>query len=322
MSTLSKISVGIRDSKLSRAQTDILINQLINVSDNMSNEAFDIKTIKTKGDIHNVQRLDQIGGKGLFIKEIEQHIINSKVDVGIHSMKDVPAENISDDLEIICWLKRENPREALLTNSGHKFFDLPPGSVIGTSSIRRRAQILNMRKDLRIKLLRGNVDTRIKKLRENNYDAIILSLAGLKRLGLLDHVTEELDKEQFLPAGCQGTVGVQSKRGSKLKEVFAKINHYKTEIESLTERQVLKNINANCNSPISVYAKIVDNMILVKCDIFDHDGIKLFSRKISDEKDNHATIANTLAETILNDIGQEKINKLNELNDFDYSPST
>ena len=171
-------------------------------------------------------------------------------------------------------------------------------------------------------MLRGNVDTRIKKLRENNYDAIILSLAGLKRLGLLDHVTEELDKEQFLPAGCQGTVGVQSKRGSKLKEVFAKINHYETEIESLTERQVLKNINANCNSPISVYAKIADNMILVKCDIFDHDGIKLFSRKISDEKDNHATIANTLAETILNDIGQEKINKLNKLNDFDYSPST
>ena len=322
MSTLNKISIGIRASKLSRAQTDILLNQLISVSSNMSNEAFDIKTIKTKGDIHNVQRLDQIGGKGLFIKEIEQHIINGQVDVGIHSMKDVPAEESSDELDIICWLKRENPGEALLTNSGHKFFDLPPGSVIGTSSIRRRAQILNMRKDLRIKLLRGNVDTRIKKLRENNYDAIILSLAGLKRLGLLDHVTEELDKEQFLPAGCQGTVGVQSKRGSKLREVFAKINHYETEIESLTERQVLKNINANCNSPISVYAKIADNMILVKCDIFDHDGIKLLSRKISDEKDNHATIANTLAETILNDIGQEKINKLNELNDFDYSPST
>ncbi len=322
MSTLNKISVGIRDSKLSKAQTDILLNQLISVSDNMSNEAFDIKTIKTKGDIHNVQRLDQIGGKGLFIKEIEQHIINGQVDVGIHSMKDVPAEESSDELDIICWLKRENPGEALLTNSGHKFFDLPPGSVIGTSSIRRRAQILNMRKDLRIKLLRGNVDTRIKKLRENNYDAIILSLAGLKRLGLLDHVTEELDKEQFLPAGCQGTVGVQSKRGSKLKEVFVRINHYETEIESLTERQVLKNINANCNSPISVYAKISDNMILVKCDIFDHDGTKLFSRKISDEKDNYAIIANTLAETILNDIGQEKINKLNELNDFDYSPST
>lgn len=322
MSNLNKIRVGIRDSKLSRAQTDILLNQLISVSSNMSNEAFDIKTIKTKGDIHNVQRLDQIGGKGLFIKEIEQHIINGQVDVGIHSMKDVPAEESSDELDIICWLKRENPGEALLTNSGHKFFDLPSGSVIGTSSIRRRAQILNVRKDLRIKLLRGNVDTRIKKLRENNYDAIILSLAGLKRLGLLDHVTEELDKEQFLPAGCQGTVGVQSKRGSKLREVFAKINHYETEIESLTERQVLKNINANCNSPISVYAKIADNMILVKCDIFDHDGIKLLSRKISDEKDNHATIANTLAETILNDIGQEKINKLNELNDFDYSPST
>jgi hydroxymethylbilane synthase len=322
MSTLNKISVGIRDSKLSRAQTDILLNQLISDSDNMRNEAFDIKTIKTKGDIHNIQRLDQIGGKGLFIKEIEQHIINGQVDVGIHSMKDVPAEESSNELEIICWLKRENPGEALLTNSGRNFFDLPSGSVIGTSSIRRRAQILNLRRDLRIKLLRGNVDTRIKKLRENNYDAIILSLAGLKRLGLLDHVTEELDKEQFLPAACQGTVGVQSKFGSELKKVFATINHYETEIESLTERYVLKKINANCNSPVSVYAKIADNMIAVQCDIFDHDGIKLFSEIISDEKDNYIKIGNTLAKTILNDLGQEKINKLNELNDFDYSPST
>ena len=137
-------------------------------------------------------------------------------------MKDVPAEDSSDKLDIICWFKRENHREALLSNSGQKFFDLPSGSVIGTSSIRRRAQILNLRQDLNIKLLRGNVDTRIKKLRENNYDAIILSFAGLKRLGLLDHVTEELDEENFLPAACQGTIGIQAKKNI-LKDVFAKL---------------------------------------------------------------------------------------------------
>ena len=216
MSNLNKILIGIRDSKLSRKQTDILLNQLISVSDQMSIDSFDIKTIKTKGDIHNVARLDQIGGKGLFIKEIEEQILSTKVDVGIHSMKDVPAEDNSSELEIICWFKRENPSESLLSNSGFKFFDLPPGSVIGTSSIRRRAQILNLRKDLKIKLLRGNVDTRIKKLRENNYDAIILSSAGLKRLGLLDHVTEELNVEHFLPAACQGTIGIQSKRNNNL----------------------------------------------------------------------------------------------------------
>ena len=159
MSNIDKILVGIRDSKLSRTQTEILLNQLTDVANNLSRETFDIKTVKTTGDIHNVERLDQIGGKGLFIKEIEQHILNHKVDVGVHSMKDVPAEDSSDKLDIICWFKRENHREALLSNSGQKFFDLPPGSVIGTSSIRRRAQILNLRQDLKIKLLRGNVDT-------------------------------------------------------------------------------------------------------------------------------------------------------------------
>ena len=322
MSKLEKISVGIRDSKLSIAQTDILLNKLNSKAENVNISTFDIQTIKTKGDIHRNERLDQIGGKGLFIKEIEQQILSNKVDVGIHSMKDVPAEDNSNNLEIICWLKRENPCDVLLSNSGHKFYELPAGSIIGTSSIRRRAQILNLRKDLRVKLLRGNVDTRIKKLKEKHYDAIILSFAGLKRLRLLDHVTEELHDKQFLPAACQGTVGVQSKRGSNLKELFALINHKETEVESLTERQVLKNINANCNSPVSVYAKISENIITVKCEIFDHDGNKLFSKEIVDKKDNSLIVANTLSKKILDDIGQDKINKLDELNDFDYSPST
>ena len=320
MSNLNKISVGIRDSELSRTQTNLLLNQLISVSDNMDIETFDIKTIKTKGDVHSEQRLDQIGGKGLFIKEIEEYIKINKVDVGIHSMKDVPAEENSNELEIICWFKRENHREALLSNSGQKFFDLSPGSVIGTSSIRRRAQILNLRKDLNIKLLRGNVDTRIRKLKENNYDAIILSVAGLKRLGLTDYITEELSDEQFPPAACQGTIGVQSKCDSNLKEVFELINHSETEMESIAERQILKKINANCNSPVSVYAKIVNDMISVQCIIFDHDGNKLFSNKIFKRKENYIKIANILSQEILNDLGQERINKLNELDDFNYAP--
>ena len=319
MSNLNRILVGIRDSKLSRTQTNILLNRLVSVSSEITNESFVIKTIKTKGDVHNEKRLDQIGGKGLFIKEIEDQILKSKVDIGVHSMKDVPAEDSSDKLDIICWFKRENHREALLSNSGQKFFDLPPGSVIGTSSIRRRAQILNLRQDLNIKLLRGNVDTRIKKLRENNYDAIILSFAGLKRLGLLDQVTEELDEGNFLPAACQGTIGIQAKRGNNLKDMFAIINHHETEIASLTERKVLKTIKANCNSPISVYAKIKDDAINVKCEIFDHNGLKIFSKDISDVKNKHLSLADELSQIILKDVGQEKINKLNNINDFNYS---
>ena len=319
MSNLNRILVGIRDSKLSRTQTNILLNRLVSVSSEITNESFVIKTIKTKGDIHNEKRLDQIGGKGLFIKEIEDQILKSKVDIGVHSMKDVPAEDSSDKLDIICWFERENHREALLSNSGQKFFDLPTGSVIGTSSIRRRAQVLNLRQDLKIKLLRGNVDTRIKKLRENNYDAIILSFAGLKRLGLIDQVTEELDEKNFLPAACQGTIGIQAMRGNNLKDVFAIINHHETEMASLTERKVLKTIKANCNSPISVYAKINDDVIILKCEIFDHNGLKIFSKDISDVKNKHLSLADELSQTILKDVGQEKINKLNNINDFNYS---
>ena len=153
-------------------------------------------------------------------------------------MKDVPAVDSSDNLEIICWIqKRKSIDDAFISNSGQKFFDLPPGSIIGTSSIRRRAQILNLRKDLKIKLLRGNVDTRIKKIKEKKYDAIILSLAGLKRLNLENQVTEVLDEENFLPAACQGAVGIQAKKKNNLKDVLQSLIIMITEIESFAERK-------------------------------------------------------------------------------------
>ena len=182
MSNKSKILVGIRDSKLSKAQTGIFIEEANKIDQIKNNHIFEIKTIKTTGDIHNTQRLDRIGGKGLFIKEIEQQIIDHQIDIGVHSMKDVPAQEVHKDLQIVCWMQRSFNDDALLSNSGKKFLDLPPGSKIGTSSIRRRAQILKLRKDLSVSLLRGNIDTRIKQLHAKKYDAIILSLAGLQKL--------------------------------------------------------------------------------------------------------------------------------------------
>ena len=143
--------------------------------------SFEIKTIQTTGDIHKSHRLDQIGGKGLFVKEIEEQLMSDEIDVGIHSMKDIPASETYPELDIICWMQRNQANDILISNSGMGLKDLPNGSIIGTSSIRRRAQVLHSRKDLSIKLLRGNVDTRVEKLKRNEYDAIILSLAGLQR---------------------------------------------------------------------------------------------------------------------------------------------
>ncbi len=321
MSELQKIVVGIRSSNLSQSQTNLLIQEVLSSDPNLKKDLFDIKTIKTTGDVHTTHRLDRIGGKGLFIKEIEEQIMQGKIDIGVHSMKDVPAQEAFSDLDIICWMKRHVANDALLSNSGKSFMDLPPGSVIGTSSIRRRSQILSLRKDISIKLLRGNVDTRIQKLKNQEYDAIILSLAGLARLNLKHLVTEVLDLNLFLPAACQGTVGVQALKSSKIKELLLPINDSQTQIECLTERRVLRNINANCNSPVSVYAEIIHDKIQIMFELYDHDGKKIFKKKVSAEKNNFYELSDNLSNEVIRVVGQKKINELDELKyDFDYSP--
>ena len=321
MSNKSKILVGLRDSKLSRAQTGIFIEEANKIEEIRSSHIFEIKTIKTTGDIHNTQRLDRIGGKGLFIKEIEQQILDQKIDIGVHSMKDVPAQEVHKDLQIICWMERHFNDDALLTNSGNKFSDLPSGARIGTSSIRRRAQILKLRKDLSVCLLRGNIDTRIKQLHAKKYDAIILSLAGLKRLNLEDHVTEVLNQDDFAPAACQGVIGLQALRRNNYVSLFAKLNNLVTQTECLAERKVLKIINANCNSPISVVSKIKDNEITIKVQLLNHVGETIFLKNYTDLKDNFNELSNMIGQEIINKVGEKQIEQLNRLeNDFDYTP--
>ena len=321
MSELQKIVVGIRSSNLSQSQTNLLIQEVLSSDPNLKKDLFDIKTIKTTGDVHNTHRLDRIGGKGLFIKEIEEQIISGEIDIGVHSMKDVPAQEALPDLDIICWMKRYKANDALLSNSGKSFMDLPAGSVIGTSSIRRRSQVLSLRKDLCIKLLRGNVDTRIQKLKNQEYDAIILSLAGLARLNLEHLVTEVLDFKLFLPAACQGAVGVQALKSSNVLDTFSSINNIQTQMECMAERRVLKNINANCNSPVSIYAKIIQDKITLEFEIFDHQGNKIFKKSLADEKQKYLNLSDKLSEEIVSNLGQEKIDELDKLkNDFDYTP--
>jgi len=321
MTNLRKCIVGIRDSKLSKAQTNLLIKDAEKFDLINKNIQFEIQTIKTSGDIHSNQRLDNLGGKGLFTKEIENQILDKSVDVGIHSMKDVPASDENPELEIICWMKRHNPLDAFISNSGESLQQLPAGSIVGTSSVRRRAQILSVRKDLQIKLLRGNIDTRLKKLSKKQYDGIILSAAGLNRIGQDHIITEVMDHKKFLPAACQGAIGVQSRKNDELKEFFKPVNDKKTETECIAERNVLKTINANCNSPVSVYAKIYDNKIQIKCDLFDHNGNYLFKEDITGIVEQFDELSIELGKKIIEQVGQIKINQLNILeDDFDYTP--
>ena len=313
-----RIIVGIRDSKLSQIQTQEFINLAKKNVDGINQNTFQIKFIKTTGDIHNSERLDKLGGKGLFVKEIESHILSGDIDIGVHSMKDMPAKS-HDELEIFCLMERLDNSDVLISNNGKKLLNLESGAVVGTSSIRRRAQILNLRRDLKIKLLRGNVDTRMKKLKNKEYDAIILAYAGLKRLGMEKEITEKLDQSIFLPAGGQGLVGIQSKKNSLFRKIFNKINDESSEMANIAERNFLKTINANCNSPVSVYARIEIQYIIIDCQIFKHDGTELFKKNLSEKKQNYHKVGNQLGKLVLESLGQTTIDKLDILeDDFNY----
>ena len=318
-----KIVLGIRNSALSTAQALDFQNKLLLACSVYNKNSILIKYIKTSGDIHNTHRLDQLGGKGLFVKEIEDQILSGDVDVGIHSVKDLPAKE-TQGLKIVCWLERLNPCDALISNSKLGLKDLPAGSVIGTSSIRRRSQILSLRKDLKIKLLRGNVDTRIQKLNDGEYDAIVLSYAGLIRLNQDNLISDLFSVDEFLPASCQGAVGIQIQNlnhDSELTSSLNNINHLNTELTCSAEREVLKSINANCNSPVSVYSTIDKNTISIQCQLFDHKGLILFNESIQGSIENNLQLAQKLGKQIIDQVGQEKINELDKLkDDFDYTP--
>ena len=320
MNFQNKIVIGIRDSELSKAQTKEFVILADRSIEGIHQNSFEIKFIKTSGDIHKNERLDRIGGKGLFIKEIEERILNDEIDIGVHSMKDIPATN-HQELEIFCFMKRLNNSDVLISNSGKSFADLDSGSIIGTSSIRRRSQILQLRKDLNIKLLRGNVDTRIKKLKNKEYDAIILAYAGVKRLHMESQITEILDQKYFLPAAGQGVVGIQSKKKSEFKNLFSKINNEFSQINYFAERSFLQTINANCNSPVSVFATIENDQIKLKSQIFSHDGDLIFDGSLIEHKKDYANIGIRLGKIALDKLGTKIINSLDTLeDDFNYTP--
>ncbi|TSI03212.1 hydroxymethylbilane synthase [Lysinibacillus sp. BW-2-10] len=249
---MRKIIVGSRKSKLALTQTNWFINELKNAGVPFE---FEVKEIVTKGDrILDVQ-LSKVGGKGLFVKEIEQALYDKEIDFAVHSMKDMPAV-LPEGLVIGCIPPREDARDAFISKNHVKFMDLPKGAVVGTSSLRRSAQLLQARPDLEIKWIRGNVDTRLAKLENEDYDAIILATAGLKRLGWSDDVvTEFLDVDLCLPAVAQGTLGIECREDdAELLAELAKLTDKITWNEAHAERAFLAAMDGGCQVPIAGYA--------------------------------------------------------------------
>ena len=258
--TITQIKIGTRGSKLALKQTKIVLEKFKKLPQIKNNFNFKIIKIKTEGDIKKKQILKS-GYKGFFTKKIDELLLKEKIDLAVHSAKDLPSK-IDKNIIISAFLKREDPRDVLFSKKNEIFNHLPKNVIIGTSSIRRKKQIQNIRPDLNVKYMRGNIETRLKKFKKNKYYAIILALAGIKRLNISYEKKNILDILNFIPSGGQGAIAVTVlKKNNIINNLTKKISDKKTAMEVKTERQFLKEINADCDSPVGAYAKVVKKYI-------------------------------------------------------------
>ncbi len=241
----------------------------------------EIKKITTTGDINQKDRLSEIGGKGLFSKQIENELLNEKIDIAVHALKDMPSDE-TEDLLINCFLERNDPREVLISHNNDLIKDLKPNSIVGTSSFRREFQLKKIRSDLNYKLIRGNVDTRIKKLNEKLYDAIILSYAGIQSLKLDKNISQIFSTREIIPSVGQGVVALQCRKNdSEIIKLLDKVNHKLTNIRVVAERQFLKVLEGDCETAVGAIANLVGDQINLETELFSIDGKQRFYHKAS-----------------------------------------
>ncbi len=278
---MRKIVIGSRKSNLAITQTEWVIEQLKNLDPSYE---FEIKRISTKGDQILDVTLNKVGGKGLFIKEIEQAMYDKEIDMAVHSMKDIPGE-VAEGLTVASIPVREDHRDAFVSNGNVLLKDLPTGSVVGTSSLRRGSQIKAVRPDVEIKWIRGNIDTRLRKLKEEDYDAIILAAAGLKRMGWDDDlVTEYLEPDVCVPAVGQGALAIQCREDDEeLRDYLMKINHEYTAVTVKAERKFLQDLNGGCQVPIGGYAYRKGKEIFLTGLVGTPDGKTILQETVSGE---------------------------------------
>jgi len=272
---MRKIVVGSRRSKLALTQTNWVIEKLKELGAPFE---FEVKEIVTKGDKILDVTLSKVGGKGLFVKEIEQALLDKEIDMAVHSMKDMPAR-LPEGFTIGCIPEREDHRDVIISRDHVPFEKLPSGSIVGTSSLRRSAQILTRRPDLEIKWIRGNIDTRIAKLQNEEYDAIVLAAAGLARMGWSkDVVTDYLDPDVCLPAVGQGALAIECREDDQeLLDVLAKLNDEQTTRTVTAERVFLDKMEGGCQVPIAGFAQITeDNQVALTALVGSPDGKTIY----------------------------------------------
>ena len=286
----NKILIGTRASKLAMIYANRAKNEISKV---FSGE-IELVKITTDGDQNQNERLSEVGGKGLFSKKIEEELINKKIDLAVHALKDMPTDE-TPGLITDCFLKRNSPEEILITRDKKKFSELNSNSIIGTCSFRREFQLNRIRDDLKYKTIRGNVDTRISKLRKDNYDGIILSKAGIKSLNLNHLISEEFSTEKVIPSAGQGIVSLQCRKDDDdVINLLSKVNDDICKISAKSERKVLSILEGDCYTAVGVYSKINNNDFEITGELFSIDGKKRYYKKIKDKTSNYLNASTEL----------------------------
>jgi len=313
MEKRNKIIIATRGSKLALWQAEWIKSELEQRNPDITIE---LNIIKTTGDKILDVPLAQVGGKGLFVKEIEEAMLKGEADLAVHSMKDVPTE-LPDELHLSTITKREDPRDAFLTQIQDSKFkiqnieSLPQGAKVGTSSLRRICQLLSIRPDLNITHLRGNVDTRIRKLDEGEFDAIILATAGVKRLGHEDRITEKIPTDISLPAIGQGAVGIECRVDDEFTNSILKaLDHYETSVCVRAERAFLKKLEGGCQVPIAAYAQLKNGEIVMEGLVGSIDGTTLLKESLTGKPEDAEKLGTTLAEKLLSKGAKEILDEV------------
>ena len=293
-----KIIIGSRGSKLALIYAENAREKILIHAKNFGIKEVIIKKIVTKGDQIQDKRLSEVGGKGLFSKSIEDELLKSEIDIAVHALKDMPSEE-TEGLLTNCFLERNDPREILISRDNKHLKDLAPNATVGTSSFRREFQIKQIRKDLECKLIRGNVDTRIKKLNDNLYDAIILSYAGINSLGLNNNITQTFSTTEIIPCAGQGVVALQCRNNDEeLIQLLKKVNHQSTHDSIKAERNVLKVLEGDCETAVGVFASIDGDKINLEAELFSLDGSKRFHLKSSENVDKANELGIEMGKTL------------------------
>ncbi|WP_093393279.1 hydroxymethylbilane synthase [Thermodesulforhabdus norvegica] len=274
---MERIVLGTRGSKLALKQTEIVKNLLVKHYPGLRIE---VVTIKTTGDRITDVPLARIGGKGLFVKEIEEALLEGRIDAAVHSMKDVPSV-LPEGLEIVAIPPREDPRDVIVCPGGYDLATLPRGAVVGTSSLRRASQIRHRRPDLQVQVLRGNLDTRLRKVMSGQYDAVILAAAGIRRMGWDEAITAYLDPEEFLPAVGQGAIGIEARSNDEItREILRPLHDEATARAVEAERSFLRTLEGGCQVPIGAHCFVESGRLRIIGMVSSIDGSSMYREEV------------------------------------------